>query len=213
MIKEENMRNQSGFTLIEAMIVIAVIGLMAAVAVTNSLSYLPDKRLKSAARDLHSNLQKAKGLASKTNTPHAVFFDTVAGNYQILTDPGPDGNWGTGDDTDDHPGPDGLHGNADDIPEPRPVTLANYKSNVAYGHGNAATNATLSGGAFPGDDVSFNNNIVVFDSRGMLLNVGPFMVGYVYLSNNNNSAFAVGVPVITGNIQLSKWYSASNSWD
>jgi len=207
------MRNQSGFTLIEAMIVIAVIGIMTAVAVASSLSRLPDMRLKAAARDLHGNLQKAKLMAAKTNAPHAVSFNTAAGNYQILSDPGPDGNWGTGDDTINNPGPDGLYGNADDIPEPVPVTLANYKSGVAYGHGNAATNATLGGGAFPGDDVSFNNNIVVFDSRGMLLNVGPFMVGYVYLSNNNNSAFAVGVPVITGNIQVSKWYSASNSWD
>jgi len=211
------MRNQSGFTLIEAMVVVAVMGIMAAVAVTSSLNYLPDMRLKSASRDLYSNLQKAKLLAVKTNTSHAVFFDTGIGNYQILTDPGPDGNWGTGDDTNNNPGPDGIYGSADDIPEPEPVTLANYKSGVAYGHGNAATNATQGGGAFPPGDVSFNNNIVVFNSRGMLLNAG--FTGYVYLANNTNlpiierSSYAVGVPVVTGIIQMSKWYNGSNSWD
>ena len=197
------------------MIVIAVIGIMSAIAVTSSLSRRPEAQLKKAARELHANLQKTKMLAAKTNSRHAIFFNTAAGNYQILTDPGLDGIWGTADDTNDHPGPDDTYGTADDIPEPVPIILANYGSGVGYGHGNATTNATIAGGAFPADDVSFDNgtitNTIIFNSRGMLLNAG--FTGYIYFSNNNNASYAVGVPVVTGNIQVRKWYPASSSWD
>ena len=198
------MRNQSGFTLIEAMIVIAVIGIMTAVAVASSLSYLPDMRLKSASRDLYSNLQKAKMMAVKTNTSHAVFFDTANNLYQII-DLGPDGTLGT----------------IDDLPQ-APIFLSNYKSYIGYGYGNATIPANPDG-VFPGNGVSFNDptdlDTVIFNSRGMLLNVG--FIGNVYLSNNttNNrpiierSSFVVGVPVVTGIIRMSKWYNGSNSWD
>ena len=73
------MRKKAGFTLAELIIVISVLGLLAAVGVPSYLRYLPKYRLRSAARDLYSNLQLAKMAAIKTNQKCRV-------NYQVNPD-------------------------------------------------------------------------------------------------------------------------------
>ncbi len=51
------MQKRSGFTLIQLTIVIALLAILTAAGLPNFLSWLPKYRLKSAARDLYSNLQ------------------------------------------------------------------------------------------------------------------------------------------------------------
>ncbi len=209
------LETQSGFTLIEIMIVTVIISILIGISIPRILQELPDYRLKSASRALYSALQRAKLLATKENTRIAISFDTVAGNYQILRDPGPDGDWGTGDDTSDRPGPDLVYGNADDVPEDAPVLLTTYGNSIVYGTGAATTNATQSGGAFPGDNVSYLDNIVAFNSRGFLATLPPgnlVHTGYVYLTNRNNTCFAVSTPTVTGNIVLRRWSPGGSDW-
>lgn len=79
--KSEKIKNK-GFTLIESMIVIAIIAILSAIAIPAYLKWLPNKRLKSAAQDIYSNLQLAKILAVKNNTPKSVIFDVAGKNYQ-----------------------------------------------------------------------------------------------------------------------------------
>jgi len=198
----KNLQKSSGFTLIELMIVISIISILTAIAVPAVMNWLPNYRLKAAARDLYSNMQKAKLEAVKTNSDYAVIFDTAAGTYQILSDPGPDSTWGTADDTNDNPGKDEIYGNADDIPEKLPLVLATYGSGVAFGHGNAAAPI----GATFDDEITFNNNVVVFNSRGTC------NAGYVYLQNDKNSAFGTG-SLSSGAIRLKKWYPGSTDWN
>lgn len=78
------MRKHSGFTTVELLVVIALIGIIAAIAVPNFISWLPNYRLRSATHDLYSNFQKAKLTAVKRNTNCAVRFDDTG--YMVFVD-------------------------------------------------------------------------------------------------------------------------------
>jgi len=77
------MRKRSGFTIIELIIVIAILGILTAVGVPNFLSWLPKYRLKSAARDLYSNMQLAKMAAIKANGNCSVTYSSNPDQYTV----------------------------------------------------------------------------------------------------------------------------------
>jgi len=84
---------QLGFTLIEMMIVIAILGIFAGIAMPNFLSYLPKHRLNGAARQGMGDLMWARMQAVSQNNEFKVFFDPNNNReYQILDD---DNNNGT----------------------------------------------------------------------------------------------------------------------
>jgi type IV fimbrial biogenesis protein FimT len=86
------MRHQSGFTLVEAIMVTAVLAVLAAVAVPNYLSWLPDIRLKDAAGDIKSDIQLARQKAIRENGRIALLFDMGANRYTIFVDNGAGGS-------------------------------------------------------------------------------------------------------------------------
>ena len=77
------MQKRSGFTLIELAVVIVLLAILAGVGIPNFLSWLPKYRLKSAARDLYSNLQLAKMSAVRSNKKCKVQYYKNPDRYFI----------------------------------------------------------------------------------------------------------------------------------
>ena len=76
-------KKNSGFTLIELLVVIVVVGIFVAIGVPNFMSWLPKYRLKSAVRDLYSNMQLAKMTAVKSNQDCTVTYSTDPDQYVL----------------------------------------------------------------------------------------------------------------------------------
>ena len=177
------MRKQDGFTIIELIIVIVVIGIMTAIAVPDFLSYLPDARLKRAVRDLYSNLQRAKIGAIESNKKWAIVFSADAGMYEVCSGKGPDNSWG------------GINEVV------KKVILSDYGSGVTFGRGSAVDPI---GGTFGNDFITYSSpkNVVVVNSRG------TGNSGYVYLTNASNiSCYGVGTRS-SGVVILRRWIGA-----
>ena len=66
------MRKDSGFTLIQLIVIIAIVAVLAGIAVPNFLSYVPKHRLNGAARQIMGDLMAARMKAVKENTTVTV---------------------------------------------------------------------------------------------------------------------------------------------
>ena len=77
------MNQKKGFSLVELMVVIAIIGIIAAISSLNLVTGLPKYRLKRASRNITSRLREARSKAIKTNSTVIVQFDTDKNSYSI----------------------------------------------------------------------------------------------------------------------------------
>ena len=82
------MHKNTGFTLMELMVAIAIIAIAASIAIPNIVGWLPTHRLASASRAILSDLQQARLRAVKENTFVTVQFDTGNERYNVFWDNG-----------------------------------------------------------------------------------------------------------------------------
>lgn len=82
--------NESGFTLMELILVVAVMGIIAAIAIPVFMGFLPGMRLNGAARQVMGDLMDARMEAVKQNHEYKVFFLNNH-EYKILDDNDSDG--------------------------------------------------------------------------------------------------------------------------
>ena len=90
------MRKNSGFSLMELMIVIAIIGIVTAITSPYLITYIYSSKLDSAVRDLQSTMQYARLRAVKENADVIVIFSTDNQTYTAFVDDG--GTTGTAGD-------------------------------------------------------------------------------------------------------------------
>ncbi len=77
------MHRDSGLALIELMVVIAIIGILAAIATPNYLTYRNSSKMRSAAGIIKGDLHRAKITAVKSNALITVQF--ASGSYTITS--------------------------------------------------------------------------------------------------------------------------------
>ncbi len=82
--------NKNGFSLIEMMIVIAVLGVVLAIAAPNFTEYRDRTNLKESARDISSDIVLYKQKAVSENVTYRITFDAVGNSYTVekQTSPG-----------------------------------------------------------------------------------------------------------------------------
>ena len=86
--------NDKGVTLIELVVVFVIIAIGAVLLIPNIGTWLPNYRLRSAARDIVSTMRTAQMRAVSNNTPYRVNFDAAdplvgaANSYVLQRDNG-----------------------------------------------------------------------------------------------------------------------------
>jgi len=85
-----------GFTLMELMIVIAIMAILAAIAAPNYTSFMAQRRLNGAARQIMSDLMHARMQAVNQNNEFKITF-VNSHEYQILDDDNSNGSSDSGE--------------------------------------------------------------------------------------------------------------------
>jgi len=86
------MKREKGFTIIELVVIIVIMGILATIAIPGFSRWLPNYRLRAATRDLFSNFQLTKLTAIKRHRTCVISFDQDIGrttyDYVVYVDTG-----------------------------------------------------------------------------------------------------------------------------
>ncbi|NOX24695.1 MAG: prepilin-type N-terminal cleavage/methylation domain-containing protein [Deltaproteobacteria bacterium] len=177
--KQQHNDSATGFSLVELLVTIGIVSVLMAVATPVIIAWLPNLRLQSDARQLVSNLQKARLEAVKRDQCVGIVFTTVplpatGGGYKIFLDDG--SGMGTA-----------CNGKRDETISNADATLIPPLDTITMSRSVSLTAANIGGGTF-----SFTPRGVIRGSQS----------GNIQLKNTKVTYTAT--VSAAGNIQLSK---------
>lgn len=154
------MNRQSGFTLIEMAIVVAIIAIVSAITIPSLIGWAANSRVNATARDIVATIQKSRIEAVKQNGRVVVTFDadgdgTMNTNYLSFLDNGQGGGI-TGD---------GLQNGTERTVYTGQLSSGVTLTNVPFGAG--AGDTTFNSRAIP----SFAGPIMLTNSRGYTVTI------------------------------------------
>jgi type IV fimbrial biogenesis protein FimT len=173
-----------GFTLVEIVVVLAIIGILMGLSAMALSTYLPYSNLKRAARTIISLCQMARSEAVKRNTHVAVVFNPSNQTCAVYTEDGPDNNWNTEDDNE----------------MLRSFSLSELQGGIDFGYG--AATKTVSGASISNSTSPLPpNGRFVFNPRGGITG----SLGTVYLQDRTGATMAVTVRSFSGAMLVRQW--------
>ena len=139
--------NKKGVTLLELIVVFVIIAIGAVLVVPNLRPWILNYRLRSATRDITSNLRAAQIRAVSNNLNYQVFFDTGAGTYKLQRNSG--GLWVD-------------EGTAQTLPTGISIAT-NFGSTLTFSH-----NSSSNGGSIQLSNTKNTRKITVLPSTGRI---------------------------------------------
>ncbi len=82
------LQNNKGYTLVELMTIIAIIGIMAGVVIPNAISWRTNSTFSGVVRNLKGDLEYAKSRAIRDNEKVTVQYFSSSNNYTVVTSDG-----------------------------------------------------------------------------------------------------------------------------
>lgn len=181
--------NENGFTLLEVIVVTAIMAILATTAYFTMGGKSDSARLKAAAADLVSNINLARTSAIRDTRPWAIQFSPGGNSYLVLNNCGED--YAPEDPTDPVDWTDG------DETTYRSVTLP---PNISFGSNQGPFDATA-----VGDGVTHTNNRQVFEPNGTSIGSGA-----VYLTTTSGKTYAIQSIGVTGMPRV--WTNFGSGW-
>jgi prepilin-type N-terminal cleavage/methylation domain-containing protein len=175
----------SGFTLVELMVVVGIMGVLALIGGITIISTRPAYQLQKAAHEMAASFRKARTMAIKLNRPVALSFyaNTNGDQYAVDNRNALDNSW---------------------LPAYSSTSKtmgAYYGAGVQLGFPGRSDSVHFNVGSATGADAG---DTIVFNTRGLTETTAGTagVVGYVYIQNSRGQGYRVGVTGLAANIKI-----------